>query len=272
MAGLSYADRNAAGLTHVRTGPFRLWEDLLVSYLGHGWRALASSQSERSWMKSCNAVITKICQDFNLPLPWQAQLSKDQTCKDIAKTSDLKRSWPLECMPPVTLKPASDAFVQQAKQRQIAAFSLYMDSNILVDGMNGTGKVDKKELRPLLVRSARVWHKILKTVTSYVNAPPGLAIFEGSPLTWTPREHNRQADYLCHLTLERKQSWHDVLVEPSEFDFQEGDYLAGWSDGGYDGLAGGTALTTDGCQSALTKAGFNAQVDPPLFPLAWVSS
>ena len=59
--------------------------------------------------------------------------------------------------------------------------------------------------------------------------------------TATPREHNRQADYLCHLTLERKQSWHDVLVEPSEFDFQECDYLAGWSDGGYDGLAGGTA-------------------------------
>ena len=66
--------------------------------------------------------------------------------------------------------------------------------------------------------------------------------YEGSsPLKWNPRDFNKQADYLCHQTLEQKQSWKDIQIAPSTWKLQSDDYLVGWCDGGYDAVAGGSA-------------------------------
>ena len=91
----------------------------------------------------------------------------------------------------------------------------------------------------VLIRIGRCWDTILTNIATTIHTP---VHFDGaSPLTWIKRSSNVQADYLCHYTLSIRSSWVHADVEPDDFKMTQGSCLVGWSDGGYDKYAGGTA-------------------------------
>ena len=89
------------------------------------------------------------------------------------------------------------------------------------------------------MRAARDWERILNRRNAA--SPVGIQFLGMSPLHWTRREYNQQADFLCHHTLEKRQSWQEVLTAPVAVDYRNGDFVAAWSDGGYDSGKGETA-------------------------------
>jgi len=140
-------------------------------------------------------------------------------------------------MPPAVLEPEFHEFTMSAPDHAVLA--LHMDSQVLVNGMNGTAEVDKPELRPFLVRTARSWTKILGVLNS--NPSPAMTFMGMSPLMWVRRSFNVQADFLCHYTLGIRASWRKTYVTPNDFRLDIGECLVAWSDGGFDGALGGTA-------------------------------
>ena len=117
--------------------------------------------------------------------------------------------------------------------------ALFMDNKPIVEAMDGSGRVNYRSLRPLFVCPGRVMYNILKATDA--RKYPGLRYIGMSPLRWTPREYNKQADYLCHYTLGRKSERQEVSILPCNFALRPGDLLGGWSDGGFHEVEGGTA-------------------------------
>ena len=91
----------------------------------------------------------------------------------------------------------------------------------------------------LFVRAGRALYEILKITAT--RKGPALSYIGMSPLRWIAREYNKQADYLCHHTLQRKSEWQEFSIRPGDFELQPGDVLTGWSDGGFHNTLGETA-------------------------------
>ena len=64
VAAFSLRERRLQGLAHARPGRVAIWDDLIVRYLGHGWRELPRQHSETSWMTMCYPVMNAICEDL----------------------------------------------------------------------------------------------------------------------------------------------------------------------------------------------------------------
>ena len=114
-----------------------------------------------------------------------------------------------------------------------------MDNQILVDAFNGHSHVDRPDLRRLFIKIGRLWEHLLVRLTT-----SSRLLFEfgdGSPLRWTKRCFNSQADHLCHISLSRRDRWEEVPILAGNVRIEDGDLLAGWCDGGFHQTEGGTA-------------------------------
>eukprot|EP00973_Karenia_brevis_P010618 1438588-Karenia_brevis.AAC.1 len=98
-----------------------------------------------------------------------------------------------------------------------------MDNKPLVDGMNGLSVIGREDLRPLCIRTARSWEKLLTRITQSPCVP--LEFVGMSPLRWVNRSCNVQADYLCHYTLSIKTTWKQASVDPARYQLMLGDDL-----------------------------------------------
>ena len=196
-------------------------------------------------MKICHPIINKICCDFGLPLTWQAFVPEHTMAQNIqTPAKPLQQEWTIEELPDVSMEQKELEGIAAIMQRggsETIALAMYMDSKILVDGMNGISKIERDDLRPILIRSSRNWYAILSKTRASKAGTLHVAYSGMSPLKWIPREYNQQADHLCHYTLKIKQDWHKELRPPYQISYKDGDSITGWSDGGFDKQAGGTA-------------------------------
>ena len=176
--------------------------------------------------------MNKICQEFGLPLSWQA-VKPEAACYERG---------PVEvnsCVPTVQLDPAFQEYLMATDGAGTVRIALFMDNKTLVDGMNGIAAITQPDVQPLLVRTGRVWEKILERCRT--RRALRLEFAEASPLRWVKRQYNAEADHLCHQKFELKQSWRTVVEYPQDVRLLPGDCIAVWSDGGFDQDLGGTA-------------------------------
>ena len=172
-----------------------------------------------------------------MPLSCQAASRRPKPAASVEASLREPESLDIESMPQLVLDPAVKSTIGNLAGRMMVC--LFMDNKPLVDAMNGAGKLDREDMRPLLVRTARSWHQMLRWVSN--RTQPSVRFHGPSPLMWLPRKFNVQADYLCHYTLALRSSWSKTFDRLQNWQPREGDCIAGWSDGGFDASQGGTA-------------------------------
>ena len=222
---------------HSAPGQVAEWEDPLVTAFGVNWREIRNGFHDKAaWMKQCPSFINKICEAWGLP---KLQLEKPVLDDELVEaTRDAKR---VKCIGSIHDRPVEhdSPEVQPLKlewARGHQCFVFMVDCQALAEIINGRMPLLADELETCLEDAVN--H--LEALLARGWLPHG---FWTDPVKWVRRSRNVVADYLCNVTMDQRQTWHEVFRELLPQDFN----ILVHSDGGSRSQCSAAAWIAEAC-------------------------
>ena len=189
-----------------RSGGLRAaWEDPLVEYLGVDWRGQRDKHTRVDWERRGKAFVAHVCARWQLPVCDLRESENEFPRQPLAKRSRTGHGQAKECLKFRSLEPEVDELQDTLASKICWAspcrhFLYATDSESLQLMVCGRAILHDRTYDPLISR-------VLDRIISHMGKgwrPPQL---HEDPVQWWRRCHNRVADGLADLTMDKRKTW-----------------------------------------------------------------
>eukprot|EP00930_Biecheleria_cincta_P021706 TRINITY_DN16000_c0_g1_i2.p1 TRINITY_DN16000_c0_g1~~TRINITY_DN16000_c0_g1_i2.p1 ORF type:complete len:403 (-),score=38.54 TRINITY_DN16000_c0_g1_i2:13-1221(-) len=173
------------------------WDDVLARHLGAFWRQTRDKMTKAVWKEMRDDFIAPTWAIAKLPTEGYKFRSNSVREEGDASNKDRLR---FSGNMPEENEIADTPAALLAWEPWEVRFLFISDSKVLVDVLNGRAALHDEEDIPILERIVTRLHSLVALGWN----PPSLL---DDPVVWMPRAHNKIADGLADLTMDRKESW-----------------------------------------------------------------
>eukprot|EP00973_Karenia_brevis_P023709 3267625-Karenia_brevis.AAC.1 len=193
-----------------------------------------------SWMKGCRDFVNATCKRWHLPQLPERDIPPSETAaagEDWRKRGVIIPLW----------HPRLQTWTCSHK-----CITFQVDCKALADLLCGQAVLDDDSLRPMFVRMARGFARLIDA--GWATRSPAAGFVE-----WAPRKYNVVADHIANVTMDRGQDWQLIRPQSLRESVEAGCNILVCSDGGKRETAASAAWIAYAC-SLTTSSEYRFQI------------